>query len=792
MMLLLILSSTSFLNVSGQNNPIFKDVAKVFPENPSSTDSVYMVYAYESNDGCPDYFLVKDSVVKNRVYVTKLSILGQGRVCTQVVSQFKATLNLGTFTEFTEFYLDGDFVATINSTPSCDMNQSGKVISVTEKSSIIQEENSEDMFEIKDEVLEIGTHVKFKGTKIQCFTTPCYNIIDCYTIVDITECVMDKKGVVVAGKNECEGQLFIMEYSPISSAQQLFLIQNLDSAVTNGIDGTGSNSNGEVTIMPYTNGLNVGDEVIFGGYYTKQKIDSAVSCRFVGIATCYEVTNSVPECVMDKHGVVVAGEGECANRLFVQEKTKDSTKLLYAIEINFTNEIPVNGILPEIKDDYIGLKVGDKLKFAARPLKLNADSLINICPVAGVVACYDLIVPEPECVMDKKGVVVAGKNNCENQLFIKELTPYLSTPRLYAFVPEGVISDDGSFTSTIKEGDKVIFGSVSFNLDSIFIGLKDSTYMPPMQDCAIAGFATCYEVVESQPVENYSISGKAIAGNDVVQSGSAVLYANKFKKALNAVPLKSDGTFVFDNLIQGEYTVYIIPDIAKYKNYLPTFYVNKVHYKRADYVRLEKNIDGMSIQLRPFNRPVGNGKIYGNIFYESTGLKDTVMSENGMKKVKVNTEVNFAINIPVLLYDANDEPVDWTLTDENGNYAFENIAIDTYKVVSETAAAGAEIPVVLSVENAVINADLMLKNSENNTDIPTPQNTVLNIYPNPVIDNLTIALHEAGEVTICNAMGQTILKQQLNSGTNILDLRGLSKGVFFVKIGATTSKLIKK
>ncbi|MFZ4581688.1 MAG: T9SS type A sorting domain-containing protein [Paludibacter sp.] len=691
MMLLLILSSTSFLNVSGQNNPIFKDVAKVFPENPSPTDSVYMVYAYESNDGCPDYFLVKDSVVKNRVYVTKLSILGQGRVCTQVVSQFKATLNLGTFAEYTEFYLDSVLVASINVSPSCIMNQYGKVISVTEKSSIIQEENSEDMYEIKDEVLEIGTQVKFKGTKIQCITTPCYNIVDCYTIVDINECVMDKKGVVVAGKDECEGQLFIMEYSPISSAQQLFLIQNMDSAVTNGGNETDSITNGAGTIMPYTNGLNVGDEVIFGGYYTKQKIDSASSCRFVGVATCYEVTNSVPECVMDK-----------------------------------------------------------------------------------------------------KGVVVAGKNNCENQLFIKELTPYLSTPRLYAFVPEGVISDDGSFTSTIKEGDKVIFGSVSFNLDSIFIGLKDTIYMPPMQDCAIAGFATCYEIVESQPVENYSISGKAIAGNDVVQSGSAVLYAKDFKKALNAVPLKSNGTFVFDNLIQGEYTVYIIPDIVQYKNYLPTFYVNKVHYKRADYVSLEKTIDGMSIQLRPFNRPVGNGKIYGNIFYESTGLKDTVMSENGMKKVKVNTEVNFAINIPVLLYDANDEPVDWTLTDENGNYAFENIAIDTYKVVSETAAAEAEIPVVLSVENAVINADLMLKNSANNTDIRTQQNTVLNIYPNPVIDNLTIALHEAGEVSICNAMGQTILKQQLNSGTNTLDLRILSKGVFFVKIGTTTSKLIKK
>lgn len=589
-LLLLCFSMIFFLNLSGQNTqgndsvvyPIYFDDVQIIPQNPGPTDSVYLVYSYESGDACPDFYLANDSVVKNSIYVSKLSFLSQGQICAQVVTKFKTKLFLGVFNEKTDVFFGGNFVTTIDPY-ACNMDMIGKVISVTEKSSIIQEENSEDIYEISNEIFEIGTLVKFHGTKIQCITTPCYNIVDCYEIVDFSDCVMDKKGIVVA-----------------------------------------------------------------------------------------------------------------------------------------------------------------------------------------------------------------GKNNCEGQLLIKELTPYLSTPKLYAFVPDGVVSDNGSFTSSIKVGDKVIFGSVSFNLDSIFIGLKDSTFMPPIQNCSFAGFATCYEIVESQPIESYSISGKAIAGNEVVQSGSAILYAKDFKKALNATTLNNDGTFVFDNLIKGEYTVYIIPDIEQYKNYLPTFYVNKVHYKRADYVSLTKNINELSIQLRPFNRPVGNGKIYGNIFFESTGLKDTVMAENSMNKVKVLTEVNFATNLPVILYNTNDEPVDWTLTDENGNYAFENIAIDSYKVVSETAAAEAEIPVALTVENAVVNADMILKSTENSTELQIPKLDVINIYPNPVLDMLTINLNEAQEVNIFNAVGQLSLKKQLNSGSNVLDISEISKGVYFVKIGNSKIKLIKK
>jgi hypothetical protein len=604
---------------------------------------------------------------------------------------------------------------------------------------------------------------------------------------------MDKTGVVIAGKGECEGKLFIKEYSLNNFESQLYLVEFADS-INSGIENKFDTISGGSLLV----GLKEGDKVYFGAHYLEYEQDTN-SCKYVGVVTCFEIIDTTLQCMMDKKGVIVAGEGECANQLFAQEII-DGVPVLYAIENDFTNEIPVdstsinpeNGIDIGFGIEYPGLKVGDEIQFGVRKMSNDSINVISLCPVSGVVACYEILYSEPDCTMDKKGVIVEGKNLCEGQLFIREITPYLSTPKLYAFVPNGVIGNDGSFISTSKAGDKVVFGSVSIKFDSIIALLMDSTFIPPMEDCSIAGFATCYEIVETQPTEIYSISGKAIARNEVVQNGSAVLYARNFKKALNAVPLNSNGTFVFDNLIKGEYTVYIIPDIVQYKNFLPTFYVNKVHYKRADYVSLNENINEMSVQLRSFNRRAGNGKIYGNILFESTGLKDTVMAENGMKRVNALTDYNLAANIPVILYDANDEPVDWTLTDENGNYVFENIAIESYKVVSETAAAEAEIPVALSVENAIVNADLMLKGSDNNTALQNPESVVINMYPNPVLDKLTINLKEMQDVSIFNAMGQLSLQKQLSSGSNELDMSEMSKGVYFVKIGNTKTKLIKK
>ena len=245
----------------------------------------------------------------------------------------------------------------------------------------------------------------------------------------------------------------------------------------------------------------------------------------------------------------------------------------------------------------------------------------------------------------------------------------------------------------------------------------------------------------------------------------------------------------YKKLPKAEYTVYVIQDRAIYKTYLPTFYINKLMFKKADYFTLNENVENIVVNLRHFVLPTGTGKIFGNIFFETYSLKDSLLSTNGSSSLIVNTT---AINTQVLLFDSNNEPVAWTITDQFGNYVFENIALDTYKVVAETASAYAESVVVLTDNSTVLNVDLLLKSQQAETGINDIENTEIKIYPNPVVDNLNIYSKEATTMELYNVLGKLLVRENLISGNNELDLSQISKGIYFTKIGKMTIKLVKK
>ena len=150
------------------------------------------------------------------------------------------------------------------------------------------------------------------------------------------------------------------------------------------------------------------------------------------------------------------------------------------------------------------------------------------------------------------------------------------------------------------------------------------------------------------------------------------------------------------------------------------------------------------------------------------------------------------MNTPVLLLNKLNIPVAWTLSDMYGNYIFENIALDTYRIFTETASARGETVVNLSPNNTTANADFMLKSSL--TDITTPytEDIGLTIYPNPVVNELIVTLKVSDRIDIYNSMGQLMLRKDLNQGLNRVDVSSLLKGVYVAKIGKSTLKVTKK
>lgn len=756
-LLLVITSILSLMTTNAQTMPPIsvKDLASAYPITPTPTDSIFVAYSYISSDACPDYYLTKDSVVDNKIYISKKKVNNTG-MCAQVISNLVAFLNLGLLKENTQIYFEGILIKTVSY--SCNMDKIGVIIAGTggctgqlyiqettiylsalqrlwalPKATGIYTKGSSQL------LLKAGDKVKFGGYEIKNdsnSTSPCriIGVATCYEVnpTPPVGCVKDKKGIVVTGQGECAGKLFIQEYSPISSSRQLYSIQGGDTITSN---------------ATATTGLKDGDQIIFGGYLTKNDSNTTYVCRTVGVATCYELVTTPPVCVMDKVGAVVEFMD---NSSIIKE---DATGDIYAI-------------------NNVKLATGTKIKFKGTKI------VCITTPCYNIVECYTII-SIPPCVKDKEGVVVAGTGGCTGQLFIEETTPYMSAIRRL-YVIKNIDTDNSTSTvqTELKAGDKVRFGGYLTTNDSSKVSL-----------CFTIGVATCYELIPSE--NTYTLSGSVLAGTELMKSGLAILYKKGYFKAIASNTI-TDGTFIFTNLPKADYTIYVIPNITVYQNYLPTFYSNKSSYKKADYLTLDKNVLDIVVNLKQFVLPKGTGKIFGNIFFESYTLKDSILVNNGLQKTLNDPMNNLAVNTPVILYNSNNEPIAWTTTDAYGNYTFENIPFDTYKIVSETASAEGESNVSLTSGNSTANADLLLKSSQTQTDIVNPGNVVLNVFPNPVADKLTITLTESKKIDIYSATGELLIHQDLKSGDNTVDLSAINKGVYFAKIGKATIKVIKK
>ena len=761
LILLIAVCFSGTLSVAAQTTNIVRDTAYIYPENPSEKDSVYMTYVYLSTDGCPDYFLKKDSVAPGKIYVSLNKIPDMGRPCTTVMTWFKALINLGTITGTTEIYFNGKLYKTI---APCKMEKTGVVIAcgrtlyIQEFSPLAVRQlytfNNTTYNDSSGRIFtkpQAGDTVRFSGILSSNIPAPeplcrpvgkviCYQIINTTPPVVDPPCVMDKSGIVV----KCQDRLYFEDTStPYASPMaQLYFIKGITD------NNTGINPK-----------VKEGDKVKFGGY--PLKLDTASNyCRTVGIALCFRLIDSIQPCVLDKKGIVEEGIDGCTGQLFIREIL---TRNLYTIKV------------PAISNSSTTvntLKPGDKVVFGGYLLH-NDSNKVSLCPVAGVATCYRLIETAPPCIMDKEGIIERGTDACSSLLFVRETT----SQNLYFIKNGNMIYADGTAVRNLNPGDKVKFGATPIN-----------TLVYDANLCNAVGIVNCYVITLS--ADTLSLSGVALAGNDTVKSGMVILFEKGYRKSA-ALSTIREGTFTFGRLHPGAYTVYVIPDRELYRNYLPTFYIDKLYYKTADFIELNKTNVEVAVKMRYYDRKTGSGKIFGNIYYESYRLNDSLMVKNALLSTEGIANYNLAVNTTVILFNRANAPVAWTLTDVNGNYVFTDIPLDTYTVEAETASAYASTGVALSTENSIANRDLVMKNNDGVTGWNVAENTVLNLFPNPVRNKLSVTMAQQAEISVYNLNGQLHIRQQLNAGSNTLDMSSMPAGVYIVRIGGKSYKLIK-
>ena len=69
---------------------------------------------------------------------------------------------------------------------------------------------------------------------------------------------------------------------------------------------------------------------------------------------------------------------------------------------------------------------------------------------------------------------------------------------------------------------------------------------------------------------------------------------------------------------------------------------------------------------------------------------------------------------------------------------------------------------------------------------------VIKIYPNPATNNISIESPQKAEIEILSIQGQTILQNQIQQGKTEIDISGLAKGVYILKLSSNDKTEVKR
>ena len=238
----------------------------------------------------------------------------------------------------------------------------------------------------------------------------------------------------------------------------------------------------------------------------------------------------------------------------------------------------------------------------------------------------------------------------------------------------------------------------------------------------------------------------------------------------NQFGLEIDAYFCIDNLVYGDGRKYdydiVGIDICEGDDYLGitqtgTYFIDGTRY---------------DITVNPLNKVTMDTTIcYGSTFefnnktYSATQIIiDTIDAAEGCDTVYT---INLVVKEQLVTYDtveiaANELPYQF------GELVLQDACDTNYVFVSENGC------------DSTVYLHLTLKSSlEQITN-----EHVISIYPNPAQDNVTI--EGKGDITIFNNKGQVIKQIKDNNALRIVDINELERGIYYVKIGKTTRKLI--
>jgi hypothetical protein len=372
----------------------------------------------------------------------------------------------------------------------------------------------------------------------------------------------------------------------------------------------------------------------------------------------------------------------------------------------------------------------------------------------------------------------ADTSTCDVSLYIvgSELYSYASSPNSTQFTYEW---SNGATTPNI--------GSIS-----------TGTYCLTVTDGTGCTVSDCYTVAAVDKIEGYINLDSISIGGGWINNG-----LNTFKvyliehdlvagtltaldsQMVTSTPNSWGGFYSFTGLADGDYLVKAAIEVGsdQYDTYLPTYYVDVLHWNDATTVTVPGNPNGLyNIYMVAGTNSGGPGFI-GGLIIDGANLTSGQVETRG--------DGDPLENVSILLLTENDIPITHTVSNAQGEFEFPNLAWGTYKLVVEVLGKEQGIKIItIGPDNP--NGSV---NFEVNETYVTKIEDVLNgaslkVFPNPVDENINIQIEIRKNtnlnISVINLLGKTIITEHKDLGEGIqtmnINLGNLPTGIYFLNL----------
>ena len=302
-------------------------------------------------------------------------------------------------------------------------------------------------------------------------------------------------------------------------------------------------------------------------------------------------------------------------------------------------------------------------------------------------------------------------------------------------------------------------------------------------------------------LQTLSISGNISTPSKAPLDMGFLLAYQKNGNQYRAIAMDSinNGSYKITGIEPGEYVLHAIPDPVL-KEALPGYYPDGDDWQGALVLNADsivKNLNYVIPNFQTYNTGTVLGAIYGVVYQGSDETYNASIFDTLWFDIPTKDVGDPARNITVLLYDENQNPLDFDLTDETGGFRFEFLDYGTYYFrVEKAGSLSTLIEVILSAGNPVADNFVFTLNDGNITGINRiSSSSSIHVYPNPVKETLTIEATELKSLRLFDFMGQSLnIDPEAkfgHSNTTRLNLIHLSAGVYLLEL-STGKQLFRK